>query len=47
MEPTLEGLAKYEQEFKVRDETNFVSTPSGNGRHPSPVETKLALVGGR
>ena len=45
MGPALEGLAKYEEELQVRDETNIVF--NAKWKLSPSLETIMAFVGGR
>ena len=45
MEPTLEWLAKYEQEFKVRDDTNIVFHAKWQWSPSIPTRNKAGVRG--
>ena len=45
MEPTLEELAKYEQEFKVRDETSIVFNAKWQWAPTIPTRNKAGVTG--
>ena len=45
MEPTLEGLAKYEQEFQVRDETNVTFNAKWQWSPSQPFRNNAGISG--